>query len=84
VNVESVLESGRHELLTVGTWLNVIGNVVTATSSSMHASASKASKESNAHVPPVVEATMIWSAGAVKLDKYDAAARNYQQSLPAG
>lgn len=40
---------------------------------------SKPGKSSN---PVNVEATMIWSAGAIKLDKYKQTARGYQK-LPS-
>lgn len=74
VNITNFLESAERELLEVGTWINVIGYLrqskmtgkVTSTNSK-HASRGDAKQR---HV--LVEASALWSAGAVQLDEYNA------------
>ena len=86
VDIENVLENVNHELLQVGSWLNVIG--YTRNSPVVREREAKSSKiilEQDASEPPAfVQATMIWSAGAIKLDKYESAARAYQQIHSGG
>ena len=72
MKVQNVLENINHQLLEVGAWVNVVGYVT------------KASESSRANAIPkatLVEAVMIWSAGAIKLDKYKTAVREYQKPL---
>lgn len=86
VNIENVLENVNHELLQVGSWLNIIGYVRTLPIARERGpKCSKAISKPEASNPEaVVEATMIWSAGAIKLDKYQSAAREYQQVHSGG
>lgn len=65
VTIENLLLDGlEHDLLETGAWLNVIGYV------RARPSGTKVSKRSWV---TYVEAVMVWSAGAIKLEKYNAA-----------
>lgn len=82
VNVEHVLETLRHDLLETGAWLNIMGYVrpcPDAADAKAHTKP-KRTKRKAAQQPAYVEATMIRSAGAIKLDKYDAAITELQQA----
>lgn len=74
MNIENVLENLNRDMLTTGAWLNVIGTV--RKFSSADVSLPKKAKAT------MVDATLVWSAGAIKTDKYEAAIREYQQSVP--
>ena len=73
VNIDKVLSRDQRDLLEVGAWLNVIGNVEWTSKSRVTGSPSK--------TQTVVTATMIWSAGAIKLEDYEAAVKDYQKPL---
>lgn len=81
-NVDSIIETLNHELLEVGAWLNVVGYVIRALKAALIRSTLK-ERASSKDIPTerCINATMIWSAGAVKLDKYKSAAKDYQQPL---
>ncbi|CAK3743723.1 hypothetical protein CB0940_11881 [Lecanosticta acicola] len=78
VNITNVLESVNHELLQVGAWLNIVG-YVTKAAKTVKSSSSKRVR-STRQKPPVVDALMLWSAGAIKLQEYKASARSYQDT----
>lgn len=86
VNIVNILENLNHELLQVGSWVNLMGYVRATPKSAKHDSkSSKDGDDSRSSSRAVhVEATMMWSAGAIKLDKYRTAAREYQSLSPAG
>ena len=69
VHVEHLLESLNTELFQPGTWLNIIGYV-------------KGTGNQHGRVESIktVEASMIWSAGPVKLAQYKEAAEAYKSS----
>lgn len=70
VNIENILENISHELLEVGAWINVVGTI--------RGGKSRSSKK----VPcPAIDATMIWSAGAIKLEEYRSAVEAYRDAL---
>ncbi|EME46610.1 hypothetical protein DOTSEDRAFT_125228 [Dothistroma septosporum NZE10] len=64
--VDNEMLSLNSELLQVGTWLNIIGYVRTPKLSKQMAKI------------PMVDATMVWSAGAIQHAKYGVAAKSYQ------
>jgi hypothetical protein len=68
VNVAYVLDALNLELTQVGAWVNVIGYVRNAADG--HSDSGKASC--------LVDAVVIWSAGAIKLDEYEATVRDLQ------
>lgn len=86
VNVEQVLPSINHELVQVGAWLNVVGYVrkpeagidVNGPRSGKH------KRRSRRLGPTVIDAVLVFSAGAIKLEDYHSAARSYQATLPPG
>lgn len=82
VNVDNVLETMKHDLLEVGAWLNIVGYVERTSE------VARPARPQNAEInPPAathVTATMIWSAGAIKLDRYEAAVQGYQKPLTPG
>jgi len=86
VSIENILEDISHELLQTGCWLNVIGYVRVPQVDSVRRSESSkdVSKPKEASEQALVEATMMWSAGAIKLDKYKSATQEYQKLHPAG
>ena len=73
VKIDSVLESLNHELVQEGAWINTIGQIITALEASDNCKADGACSS------PIVVATAIWSAGAIKLDQYETAVHAYQQ-----
>ncbi len=77
VSIEGMLDNFRPGLLQVGAWLNVIGNVRSNTLSSRQGPPSPGNQVS-------VDATTIWSAGAIKLEQYTATVREYQKPLRTG
>ena len=68
VNVAYVLDALNLELTQVGAWVNVVGYVRSA--GNVHSDSGK--------TPCSVDAVVIWSAGAIKLDDYEAAIRDLQ------
>jgi hypothetical protein len=66
VNVAHVLDALNFELTQVGAWVNVVGYIRNAVD--VRQGSSSAS----------VDAVLIWSAGAIKLDEYEAAVRDLQ------
>lgn len=72
VKIDNLLESMNHELLQVGSWVNVIGYIRPV---AVEAKGSKRSRTT------FVDATMLWSAGAVKLNNYSAAVKDYQAAV---
>ena len=68
VNVAYVLDALNLELTQVGAWVNVVGY--------MRNSADERSNYGKTSC--LVDAMMIWSAGAIKLDEYEAAVRELQ------
>jgi hypothetical protein len=82
VNIDSILEAVDHELLQVGAWLNIIG-FVRGSSQTGHESRPKDASTSNKQAKSTtIDATMIWSAGAVNVDQYQAAVQEHQQLSP--
>lgn len=78
VKLEHVLENVNHELLQIGAWLNVVGHV------EKPQGVNRNGTKRNTHSPGLVAATMIWSAGAMKLDRYESAVQGYQKPLVPG
>ncbi|KAK5115327.1 hypothetical protein LTR62_001527 [Meristemomyces frigidus] len=74
VLVDAIKDSLNHELLAVGSWLNVIGYV---------RSRPNECKVSRQAQVAFVEAIVMWSAGAIQHNKYQAAVADFQQSLTA-
>lgn len=68
VNVDNILDSLNLELTQVGAWVNVVGYCGRSGESSVASSDLK------------VDAVVVWSAGAIKLDEYEAAVRALQSS----
>lgn len=84
VNMENVLENVNHELLEIGAWLNVVGYVEKAPG--FDKTKPVISKDAERETQPLVlvAATMIWSAGAIRLDRYESAVQGYQKQLVPG
>ncbi|KAI6791025.1 hypothetical protein KC332_g17752 [Hortaea werneckii] len=80
VSVGNLLESLNHELIAVGSWINVIGYLRPLPESLVHSAGEKSSRGTKRHSQPVVfvESSMIWSAGSVRTEKYDAALTELQ------
>lgn len=71
ISIDNLLETVQRELLEVGAWLNIIGYVRPMSEA----------KRSNGPTQEVfVEATMMWPAGAVKLDRYEVALQELQNT----
>jgi hypothetical protein len=68
VNVAHVLDALNFELTQIGAWVNVIGYVRNAGDAQPDSGKTSCS----------VDAVIIWSAGAIKLDEYEAAVRDLQ------
>ena len=83
--IDNVLENVNHDLLQVGSWLNIVGYVQKPVKfeNSMRNSNSQPSRRRTRRVTPLVDVLMIWSAGAIKLDDYLSAVRSFQETLPA-
>lgn len=80
VSIEVLLETRDHTLIEVGSWVNIIGYV----RNMPHSYDVTDSRESRRPKHSAfVEATMIWSAGTVKLEKYDAALTELQKAQKA-
>lgn len=72
VDINLVLETINRPLLQAGSWINVIG-YLQSISTNERASSSKSMRCSDvSSVLPKVQAVLVWDAGAVKLDKYEA------------
>ncbi|EMC92451.1 hypothetical protein BAUCODRAFT_77748 [Baudoinia panamericana UAMH 10762] len=76
VSIHGVIDGMNHELLETGAWLNVMGYV---RSSPPDLVTSKPNRSKTARLT-YIEATMIWSAGAIKLDVYQAAVTSLQET----
>lgn len=85
-SIGNILETLDHQLLQTGAWLNVVGYVRkpvrTFTDEYVRRHGETVSRRKPLLVP-YLEATLIWSAGAVNVDDYETAARSYQRSLPS-
>jgi hypothetical protein len=68
VNVAYVLDGLNFELTQVGAWVNVVGYVRNSADERSHPG----------QMSCLVDAVVIWSAGAIKLDEYEAAVRDLQ------
>ncbi|KAF2774051.1 hypothetical protein EJ03DRAFT_74896 [Teratosphaeria nubilosa] len=77
VHLENVLGSMKHDLLEVGSWLNVVGSIVPQSTSGVVQGHRSRKHERQA---TFVEATLVWSAGAIKLEKYEEAVKNVQST----
>ncbi|KAF2482774.1 CST complex subunit Ten1 [Neohortaea acidophila] len=77
VNVENVLELVDHRQLETGAWVNVVGYIEKDQEF-------KSLKSDQPSSSVMVRATLIWSAGAIRMDRYEAAVREYQKPLSAG
>ncbi|KAI7277834.1 hypothetical protein KC345_g6393 [Hortaea werneckii] len=80
VSIENLLESLNHELIAVGSWINVIGYLRPLPKAVVRSTDEKSSRSAGRHLQPVVfvESSMIWSAGSVRTEKYDAALTELQ------
>lgn len=85
-NIENVLETIDHELLQVGSWLNIVGYTgqPQVARERRPKCLKPGVKPEASGAPVVVEATMIWSAGSIKVDAYKSAAQEYQKLATAG
>ena len=86
VCIENILENVNLELLQVGSWVNIIGHVrILPVEAARRLKSSKdVVKSKGANFPTLVEATMMWSAGPIKLDQYKSATQDYQKLHSAG
>ncbi|KAI6791847.1 hypothetical protein KC363_g6270 [Hortaea werneckii] len=80
VSVGNLLESLNHELIAVGSWINVIGYLRPLPEFLVRSADGKNSRGTKRISHPVVfvESSMIWSAGNVRTEKYDAALTELQ------
>lgn len=74
VDIEGTLEGLKHDLCTTGTWINVIGYI------RPRPEGIKLSRKARM---TFVEASMIWSAGIIRLEKYQAAVEARQATTEA-
>jgi hypothetical protein len=97
VDISAILSELNHDLVAVGSWINVIGDVkISSASTAIRASSRIASKAKSPAAtsastttaaarmrqrPSLVQATMLWSAGAVDVKDYETAVRQFQVSL---
>lgn len=70
VNVNNVLDSLNVEMIQVGSWVNVIGYMRRI----------DGSKSVSKPQGCAVDAVLVWSAGAIKLDDYEAAVKTLQDT----
>jgi hypothetical protein len=68
VDVNNVLDALNVETSQVGAWVNIIGYM-------RHSAESRSTSDQRAFI---VDAVLIWSAGAIKLDDYEVAVRALQ------
>ena len=78
INIEIVLESISRDMLSTGNWINVIGYV--KSHGSKMSKRSSLSKKSSFE-PPVVQAVLLWDAGAIKVPEYERAIELFQESM---
>jgi hypothetical protein len=80
VTIENILENVNHELLQVGSWVNIVGYVRDESNvkKRFEKSPNGFDKSKVTGCSANVDATMIWSGGAIKLDQYRRATREYQ------
>jgi hypothetical protein len=71
VNVNNVLDALNVETSQVGAWVNIIGYM-------RHTAETRSTADQRASI---VDAVLIWSAGAIKLDDYEAAVRALQVTV---
>lgn len=76
IDMNIVLGTAKPECFQSGSWINIIGYVQEPPN--RKSQKSKASRSRSA-VPglPVVQAVLVWSAGALKVDKYERAIEQY-------
>lgn len=78
VDVQLVLESIKAPDLQRGSWLNVIGYV--RKSEQRHKKASNPSTDDIKRAPiPIVQAIVVWGAGAIRVGDYEAALLNQRE-----
>ena len=77
VLIQGILEGINHELLEVGSWLNVVGYIQRPVLRS-ETKPRKRKHVAETASTAIVNAVMIWSAGAIRTDKYEKAAMSYQ------
>ncbi|KAH9829759.1 Telomere capping, CST complex subunit [Teratosphaeria destructans] len=77
VHLENILESMKHDLLGVGSWLNVVGSIMPQSKPQARQGHRSRKHEGQA---TFVEATLVWSAGAIKLEKYEEAVKDVQST----
>ena len=75
VDVENLVDSLDPDILETGTWLNVMGYVC---------SKPEGVKLSRKARVGFVDATRLWSAGTIRLEKYQAAVEGLQQCIVEG
>lgn len=84
VSVETLLKTLGHEVVEVGAWLNVIGYIRPSLLDNSEAVAGKQKVKQRSrepvHAAVSVEASMIWPAGAIRLEKYNAALEELQEA----
>ena len=82
VDVNAVLGSMKHELLETGAWLNIIGYVRPLPEAISNRAGTKTKLPNQTVI--FVEAVIVWSAGAIKVDPYNAALTEFQNSCQTG
>lgn len=84
VSVHAILDAVKRDLCQAGAWINIIGYArTTQPRISMPRHDSARSEDRTYDAPSVVEATLIWSAAAVRIEAYHRAVTAYQQPLGA-
>lgn len=73
MDVANVLDTLTPELTQVGAWVNVVGYLQQSGGNTVLAGRSKAQLNAVA-----VNAVMVWMAGAIKVDAYEAAVKDLQ------
>ena len=81
VNVRLVLESTKADDLQTGSWLNVIGYVRKPVQRRKKANSS--TNEAKTAAVPVVQAILVWGAGAIKVAEYEAALVSQRELMDA-
>lgn len=85
VNINNLLDTMNRDLVHTGAWINIVGYVRKQARSAINEDVRRDGKTSTRRRPisiPYLEATTVWSAGAVNVTSYTSAARSYQASLP--
>lgn len=75
--MDPIIDTLNVELTQVGAWINVVGYVKHLEQTSK-APASHASKDAPLWAASSIDAIAVWSAGAIKLDEYEAAVKSLQ------